>query len=65
MSRPQQRTTIRRWAIIWQNAYHKDFSSDVDYAFFDTRKAALEYQEACRVRGEVIKVRITVEPDRA
>lgn len=64
MTRPAQRTTINRWAIIWSNAYQKDFSSDVGYLLFETRKEALEHQEAVRIKGEVIKVRVTIEPAR-
>jgi hypothetical protein len=63
--RPEPRTTIKRWAIKWRHVYHKRFSSDVGYALFETRADALEYQERNLVKGDVIKVRITVEPDRA
>ena len=63
--RPEPHTTIKRWAIKWRHVYHKDFSSEVDYALFETRAAALEYQERNDVKGDVMRVRITIEPDRA
>jgi hypothetical protein len=63
--RPEPRTTIKRWTIKWRNVYHKDRYFDIDYALFETRAAALEYQERNDVKGDVMRVRITIEPDRA
>lgn len=62
MARQPLRTTKEMWAIRLQRDgnFHKAAWSTIDYALFQYKSEAVEYINTFQVKGEPIKVRLTI-----